>query len=73
MNGPSREEKLIEESSVRGLERWYIERGSRDVRSTYGQPLPPLPIAGHQCSVPGCIGYVRVGPRCAEHARKAVS
>lgn len=40
----------------------------------FGMPLPPLPIAGHaNCVVPGCIGYTRIGSRCADHVTRTVS
>ena len=55
---------------------WYANRGSSDMTTgwaAFGQPLAPLPIAGHQCSVDGCVGYVRHGKRCADHIPRTVS
>lgn len=62
------ERARMDARDIAALERWYAARGSREVRGDFGQPLPALPISGHnRCRVAGCIGYTRNGTVCVDH------
>lgn len=71
---PSEREIRTDLSTQAALDAWYEARGTRRFTwETLFPPARPLPIPGHQCSVDGCIGYVRHGKRCAEHIPRSVS